>query len=210
MPEGSCGRYRIHLELKTTQARLLRLVGKYRKYCQAQLRKTKSEGVWIELLTGRVEGKKELRLFHADIMSQASRPIPKRSRKIAFSTVQEVIDRLGGDAKLNGDAMSIFILEKSKYRLKGGLKLPMSFSMEEKLARRVGDATLQGLELGFEKSPIGLQYAEMSVQGDELWLAIQTGFYSSSVERVLRDTFNQTRMIGALFVEEGYPREPTN
>jgi hypothetical protein len=202
LPERSCLVYRIHLELKIRRDRLRKLVQRYRKQSLAQLKKAGARGVRIELLTGRV-AKKRLRLFHAAIVTTGGwRPIPVQSRKIAFSIVQDIVDRLAGKARADGDAMAFFVLDKKRYKLRGDFKLPISFPMAEDAVGRVGNATLRGLELAFDKSPIGLQCVELSSQEDRVLLSVQTGFYSSSMERVLHRTFSQIREIGTLFVEE--------
>jgi len=194
--------YRIHLELKMRRDRLRKLVQGYRRQSLAQLNKAGAKGVRIELLTGRVP-KKRLRLFHAAIVTMGGwSPIPIRSLKVAFSTVQDIVDRLAGKARVGGDATAFFVLNKKRYTLRGDFKLPISFPMAEDAVGRVGNATLRGLELAFDKSPIGLQCVELSSQEDKILLSVQTGFYSSSMERVLDRSFSQIREIGALFVEE--------
>jgi hypothetical protein len=201
MPEETCLAYRIHLELKMGKERLRRLVQGYRKESLAELKKARATGVRIDLLTGRVAGKRR-RLFHAAITTIGGwSPIPVRSLRIAFSTVQDIVDRLVGKARVDGDATAIFVLENRKYKLKGDFKLPISFPMAEDAVARAGNATLRGLALAFEKSPIGVEWVELSCLEDKVLLSVQTGFYSSSMERVLHRTFSQTREIGTLFVE---------
>jgi hypothetical protein len=99
---------------------------------------------------------------------------------------------------------------KKKGRKLKGIVLPVSFTLQDDTVRRIGEATLSGLELSFKKSPIGLETVDLTVVEDDLWLTIQTGFYSSAVESVVERTFNQIREIGALFVEEGHSREQTD
>lgn len=131
LPEESCAVYRIHLELKMRRDRLRKLVQGYRKQSLAQLKKAGAKGVRIELLTGRVP-KKRVRLFHAAIVTMGGwSPIPVQSRRIAFSTVQDIVDRLAGRARADGDAMAFFVLDKKRYTLRGDFKLPISYSMAE-------------------------------------------------------------------------------
>jgi hypothetical protein len=194
-------RYRLHLEVKMSEDRLLKFVSRYRRYAFRQLRKTKTKDVWIQLLRGEVQGKKGMRVFHAEIISTKSGPIYERYLKQAMSIVQAIVDNLAKGLKLDGDARALFILKKKKHRLRG-IVLPVSFALEDDAVQRIGEATLSGLELTFEKSPIGLDCAEVSVMKDEIWLSIQTGFYSSPTERVAERTFDQIGEIGTLFVEE--------
>lgn len=82
---------------------------------------------------------------------------------------------------------SVFQFDREHDKLSGGLALPTKLPLQEKLLSRTGKASIHGLELHFEKSPIGLDEVTFSIDGKIL----KSKLISISLIPISNETLNE-------------------
>jgi hypothetical protein len=191
-------RYWIHVEVKIHISKLKKLIALHaRRKSYTRLRN--QAHYYIE---GRKLSKKGLSLFDAGILAlDATHTVPKNVRDFLFADVQEALDRLDHEKEYNGDSGTSFLFPRSQFRFRGGFTLPIKFGMDEAERERLGVAEVRGLQVVFDKSPIGLDAVELSVSDKHNTLGIQTSFYSSPLSGLAAQTYMQAKRIGSIFVE---------
>lgn len=95
-----------------------------------------------------------------------------------------------------------FVFKKEETKLAGGLSLPMALPLGKELVDRIGEASIDGLELHFQKSPVHLRNAAFSLQKSNLLVrVIALPFVSISAETP-RKVYEHTHKLAELFLEK--------
>lgn len=96
---------------------------------------------------------------------------------------------------------SIFLFEREHDKLSGGLALPTKLPLQEKLFSRTGEASIHGLELHFEKSPIGLDEVTFSIDGKILKSKLISISQMPISNETLKEVYDHSLRLTKLFFD---------
>jgi hypothetical protein len=93
-----------------------------------------------------------------------------------------------------------FVFKKGQASLAGGLKLPMELHLPAELAENTGEASIDGLELSFSKSPVGLQQVSFSLKPEKLQVKVIAINHLLISTDTLREVFEHSNRLVKLFL----------
>lgn len=122
----------------------------------------------------------------------------------AFPFVQRLVKVTEpfGIKKFDGTSCSMFSFNSKKYKLVGELLLPASITLKPELIDRIGKPKLSGLIISFDESPIGLDTVKIERLNENVSITASTEYKFDTVENFIMNTYNHSKMVTDLFVEE--------
>lgn len=96
---------------------------------------------------------------------------------------------------------AVFQFKSENNKLSGGLALPTKLPLKENLRSRTGEASIHGITLHFEKSPIGLNEVSFSLRDNKIKIKIISINLIPISKETLKETYDHSLRIAKLFFD---------
>ncbi len=152
---------------------------------------------------GDPEKPRERTTVHAEVIAEKEKRIPETELVHALDYVQASLERIIGKGRrrdFDGDAYSEFAFDPSKHKIMAGPQLPVRFPLGPQLEEKLGEAELSEVGISLKRSPIGVEWIEISVERGFLYLRLRTSFRSFALKQIIRNTYRHSKEIATLFV----------
>lgn len=137
--------------------------------------------------------------YEQNIKKKISEPIFKN---LSYPFLKEILKILNEmDVETFGFICGRLLYDNSKYKLIGGLKLPIEFPFQESVGKYIGNASLNGMSLDFTDSKIGLKNLEISQKDKYISLFIRSEYKTKKYLNILNQNYIQVKKIGDLLLK---------
>ena len=104
--------------------------------------------------------------------------------------------------EIEGYICSKLILDKNKYVIKGGIELPQKIPTTQKIIETVGKPEIQGFELKFLDSPIGIDKLSLKIDKSYILIEFKIDYLTDIPENFIEDIFKIISKVNNLFISE--------
>jgi len=197
----SCTRHLVHVSYLLPEMDRKATLGRLKK---VEGQRTLGRGIqvmWMHGLARKPRGRSRGFVIHAEIRARPN--VLEKALLSALRDVQDSVESIVGPTRptsFQGDAWTEFAFGARKYVIVSGARLPVRFSLDPDLTKKVGRAELSAIGLAFRHSPIGVESIEIQVHEGTLYVRVMTVFKSSRLGRVVQHTYNRAKEISGLFV----------